>query len=94
MRTLGVPPEPLVAKALEGATKRATPERILETVRLVAASLAEARATLGPSARQDELVAGGNILRAGVTPEGLRRLRQARAPGMPCHSPSMWRVIR
>lgn len=78
---LGVPAEPLVAKALEGATKRAPPERIVQTVRLLATSLAGARGALGSAARQDELVAGANVLRAGIAPTGLRRLREARPQG-------------
>ncbi len=78
---LGVPAEPLVAKALEGATKRAPSALIVDTVRRLAVSLAEARGALGSAARPDELVAGANAIRAGISPGGLRRLRQVRPQG-------------
>ncbi len=75
---LGVPSEPLVAKALEGATKRANPAVIVQTVRRLAAALSAARTALGAGAGADELVAGANVLRAGISAAGLRALRQTR----------------
>ncbi|MGE5801686.1 MAG: hypothetical protein ACM358_05475 [Gemmatimonadota bacterium] len=74
----GVPREPLVAKALEGATKGARADVIVAAVQRLASSLAEARSMLGPAATRDELVAGASVLRAGVPGAGLREMRAAR----------------
>jgi hypothetical protein len=75
----GVPAEPLVDKALEGASKHAPGEAILRAVRTLAGDLARARLALGAQALPAELTAGASALRAGVSPDVLRQLRADRA---------------
>ena len=75
-RTVGLPAEPLVNRALEGASKGAEGVRIVAAVRALAARLGEARAALGTSATEAELVAGAAALRAGATQAFLARLRR------------------
>ena len=76
-RTAGLPLEPLVDRALEGASKGASGERIAAAVRKLATDLAAARKALGDSDAA-ELEAGASALRAGVKPETLGRLRASR----------------
>jgi hypothetical protein len=78
----GLPAEPLVDKALEGASKRASPDQILRALRTMAAGLRNAREVLGASSLTDELTAGASALRSGVADDALRNLRQER-PGQP-----------
>jgi len=75
VRAAGVPGDPLVNKALEGASKGADGARIVAAVRALAAGLARARAALGTGASEPELVAGAAALRAGAAPSFLERLR-------------------
>jgi len=77
-RAAGLPAEPLVDKALEGAAKRADGKRILAAVRSLAASLHSARRALGPAAPEADLIAGAEALRAGVHQETLTELRASR----------------
>lgn len=77
----GLPAEPLVQKALEGAAKGATPARVVGAVRALAARLATARDALGPAASESELVSGASALWVGVDPATLVRLRSARPEG-------------
>lgn len=79
-QTAGIPAEPLVDKALEGASKRASPDAILRAVRGLALDLATARQSLGPQSPADELAVGAAALRAGVDTDALRKLRRER-PG-------------
>ena len=76
-----VPVEPLVDKALEGASKRARPEQIVNAVRALATSLERSRAILGPDASEADVVAGASALRQGVSPQLLRQLREQRMRG-------------
>jgi hypothetical protein len=78
-RTAGLPTEPLVDKALEGASKRADGARIAAAVRTLAGELARARALLGADASVGEIVAGARALRAGVSPTVLQRFQRERA---------------
>lgn len=78
----GVPAEPLVDKALEGASKRASAEAIVRAVRGLAVDLTTARESLGSQSLGEELTAGASALRAGVDTDALRRLRHDR-PGQP-----------
>lgn len=78
VRAIGLPVEPLLDKALEGAAKGAPDERILRAVRSLAQRLSEARQSLGSGASADELVVGAEALRGGVAPASLERLRRAR----------------
>lgn len=75
-RSAGLPTDPLVNRALEGAAKGAEGERIVAAVRALTARLGEARAALGSSAGEAELVAGAAALRAGAAPAFLARLRR------------------
>lgn len=75
---LGVPGEPLVAKALEGHSKGATGQRILVAVHSLVADLTVARGALGGSATSAELVAGAGALRSGASEDVLRRIKAVR----------------
>ena len=77
-RAVGLPPEPILGKALEGAARRAAPARIVAAARRQAAALAGAREALGDSSTETEMVAGATVLLAGVPADTLARLRAAR----------------
>ena len=77
-RTAALPTEPLVQRALEGATKRATADRIVAAVRRLALDLGRARDALGPTASPPELGAAAAALRAGAPPAILTELRRLR----------------
>jgi hypothetical protein len=77
-RAAGLPVNPLVERALEGATKGAPPEVIVVAVRRLAGDLGRARDALGRGATAIELNAGAAALRAGAGPDVLARLRRAR----------------
>ena len=77
-RAVGLPVNPLVERALEGAIKGAPGATIASAVRRLAAELGRARDALGPGASPAELDAGAAALRAGAGPDVLTRLRRAR----------------
>jgi hypothetical protein len=77
-RTAGLPINPLVERALEGAIKGAPGATIATAVRRLAADLSRARDALGPGATAIELNAGAAALRAGAGPDVLARLRRTR----------------
>lgn len=79
-RAVGLPGEPLIQRALEGATKGAPGARIVAAVRRLATDLGTARSALGTRASAPELEAGVAALRAGATPQVLTRLRDVRRP--------------
>lgn len=74
----GLPTSPLISKALEGSAKHAAPERIVAAVRAQAVAMGEARAALGDSSSEAEIVAGAGALLAGVPRDSLSRLRVLR----------------
>ena len=74
-RKAGVPTEPLVDRALEGASKRATGSQIVSVVRGWADDLRKARQALGPGSPDAEVVAGAHALRNGIDVRQLERLR-------------------
>jgi len=74
----GLPTEPLIDKAFEGTAKHAEPARIVTAVRRLASGLASARQELGEATRAADLVAGAEVLRAGVEPAALAHLRRSR----------------
>ena len=76
--TAMLPTEPLVQRALEGATKRASGDAIVAAVRRLAADLGHARDALGSTASPAELTAGAAALRAGASQATLAQLRHAR----------------
>ena len=73
-----LPTEPLLQRALEGATKRASSDRIVAAVRRLATDLGQARDALGSTAPPAELTAGAAALRAGARPTTLSALRRTR----------------
>lgn len=81
-RTRGLPVEPLVDRALEGAAKGAAPALIVSAVTRLRDELVVARTAFGPAATSAELTAGASALRAGATAGSLERLK-ARRPGRP-----------
>lgn len=78
VRMEGLPAEPLVQRALEGATKGAAGERIVLAVRRLAGDLGTARDALGNASTSPELEAAVAALRAGASPQLLAKLRAAR----------------
>ena len=68
-------------KALEGASKRADGRAHPHAVRKLARELGDARAALGASASDAEVIAGASALHAGIAPAALTRMRASRAQG-------------
>ena len=81
VRAAGLPSDPLVAVALEGASRRATSDRILAAVREYATALGSARGMLGDSAASDEVVSAAGVIVAGVSPRFVSDYRAARPVG-------------
>ena len=80
-RADGIPSEPLVQKALEGASKHADGARILGAVRMLDRELGDARAALGAASSNAEIIAGASALHAGIAPAALARMRASRKSG-------------
>jgi hypothetical protein len=78
-RTAGLPTEPLVDRALEGATKHAPGDRIVAAVRRLATDLAASRDAFGAGVSDAEIAAGASALRAGARADDLARLREIRS---------------
>jgi hypothetical protein len=85
-RLLGVPTEPVIDKALEGAAKRAPSERILVVVRSRFRELIAARAALGSGAMEPEIIAAADALHAGASAQVISTLRRQR-PSVPLTIP-------
>jgi hypothetical protein len=81
-RGRGLPVEPLVDRALEGAAMGAAPGIIVGAIRRLHDELIVVRGAFGGSATTAELTAGVSALRAGATSQDLARLRRLR-PGRP-----------
>ncbi|HEY6826028.1 MAG TPA: hypothetical protein VI259_04160 [Gemmatimonadaceae bacterium] len=81
VRALGLPKDPLFAKASEGTLKGADEQRIMVAVRRLARELSDAKAALGEGATADELEAGASALHAGVGLELVARLGRAARDG-------------
>ncbi len=77
-RNEGLPTEPLIDKALEGASKKASGTVIVSVVRSLVGDLRRAKEALGPGTNPRDVEAGANALRAGVPMRELERLRVAR----------------
>lgn len=75
----GVPTEPLVQRALLGATRRAASARIVQAVRELRAELGVARGALG-GASEAELVAAAGAVHGGASAGALRQIDAARGP--------------
>ena len=77
--TRGLPTEPLVDRALEGAAKGAPPAMIVAAVTRLRDELILVRSAFGETASTAELTAGASALRAGATTASLARLRAVRS---------------
>jgi hypothetical protein len=82
-----LPAEPLVDRALEGVTKGARPDLIVNAVRRLLDELRSARQAFGPNASDAELTAGASALRAGAPRADLAKLRALR-PRQPLTIPA------
>jgi hypothetical protein len=80
-RELGLPVEPLVDKALEGATKRAAAPRIESAVEALLQRMQVSRDALAPNAAARDIVAGADALAYGATGEALHTMRTIRPNG-------------
>jgi hypothetical protein len=78
VRAVGLPAQPLYAKAAEGVLKGADDARIVAAIRTLARELGEARTALGEESNEAELIAGASALHAGAPASTLRRLRDSR----------------
>ena len=85
-RSLGIPTEPVVDKALEGAAKRAPNDRIITVVRSRFRELVAARGALGSGAMDAEIIAAADALHAGASAQVITALR-TRRPGAPLTIP-------
>ena len=85
-RSLGIPSEPVVDKALEGAAKRAPNDRIINVVRSRFRELVAARSALGSGAMDAEIIAAADALHGGANPLVITALR-TRRPGAPLTIP-------
>ena len=81
-RARGLPIEPLLDRAFEGAAKAAPPGSIVIAVSRLRDELLLVRSAFGEAASTAELTAGASALRAGAMPEQLAQLRKLR-PGKP-----------
>jgi hypothetical protein len=77
-RDAGIPTEPLVDRALEGASKGADGALILRAVRRLDGELRLSWEALGSVSTEAEIVAGASALRAGAQPDDLAELRSMR----------------
>ena len=77
-RGSGLPVEPLVDRALEGAAKGAPPSLIIAAVIRLRDELAAARTAFGEPVSAGELTAGASALRAGAKSGDLAQLRTRR----------------
>jgi hypothetical protein len=77
-RTRGLPVEPLVDKALEGATKRAAGPRIQAAVSALLGRLDAARDALAPNPTPRDIAAGADALAYGATRQALAAMRAIR----------------
>lgn len=71
----GLPAGPLMAKALEGVAKKASPRRIGDAMAALERRMGRARELLAPSSTVEELAAGADALLIGVPDQLLRQMR-------------------
>lgn len=76
-RAHGLPVEPLVQKALEGASRGADAKLIVRVVSALADRLSAARFALGGESTETELVAAAGALNLGIPNTTLRDLRRS-----------------
>jgi hypothetical protein len=77
-RAADIPTEPLVQRALEGASRRLPPERVVTAVSGLAGRLRTARGALGARAGEADLLAAASALHAGIEPAMLQRFARSR----------------
>lgn len=77
-QTRGLPTEPLVDKALEGATKKAAGARIQAAVSTLLVRLEAARDALAPNPGPRDIAAGADALAYGATRDALKTMRAIR----------------
>lgn len=77
-RAADIPTEPLVQRALEGASRRLPPERVVAAVSGLAGRLRAARTALGTGATEADLLAAASALHAGIEPAMLERFARSR----------------
>ena len=77
-RIYGLPPQPLVSKALEGLSKRADDRKILAEVTREFRFLRDAQVALGPQVSTSELTAAAGAIRLGITQAQLAQLARSR----------------
>jgi hypothetical protein len=77
-RTYGLPVDPIVDKALEGATKKAPSARIQAAVSSLLVHLVIARDALAPNPSPRDIAAGADALAYGATRDALRTMRAIR----------------
>ncbi|MDQ3948807.1 MAG: hypothetical protein M3282_00535, partial [Gemmatimonadota bacterium] len=75
---VGLPPEALLSKTLEGIRKGHPSARVVQVVRRYFGLLRDARTALGSEATLDELTAAAGALLAGVDQQSLIKLRSSR----------------
>lgn len=75
---VGLPPEALLSKTLEGIRKGVPSARVVSVVRRYFGLLRDARTALGPETTLDELTAAAGALLAGVDQPSLAKLRSSR----------------
>jgi hypothetical protein len=78
----GVPSQILVDKAVEGARRGASPERVMAVIRGYAGHLRAAQSGLGSGKRNDVYQAAANALLAGVSIKVVRDLQALRPASM------------
>jgi hypothetical protein len=76
--TRGLPTDPLVDKALEGATKKAAGSRIQAAVSALLLRMEAARDALAPNPTPRDIAAGADALAYGATREALKTMRAIR----------------
>jgi hypothetical protein len=75
---IGLPPEALLSKTLEGIRKGAAGPKVVQVVRRYFGLLRDARGALGTEVSLDELTAAAGALLAGVDQSSLTRLQSSR----------------
>jgi hypothetical protein len=75
---IGLPPEALLSKTLEGVRKGYPGARVVQVVRKYFGNLRDARAVLGTEVSLDELTAAAGALLAGVDRPSLTKLQSSR----------------
>lgn len=93
VRALGLPADPLYAKAAEGILKGATDARIIDAVSRLTRELGDARTALGPAASAAELIAAASVIHAGIDIPTLHDLSAARDSRSPSASLVMPLVV-